>query len=405
MKNLAKTTVTMMFLLALFFSVNVACNGNDDPIEPDTTDTTEPVTPTFIFGADLSYVNQIEDHGGIYKLDNTNADPFATFAQKGTSMVRVRIWHNPDWVYDVYDNTSPLYSGYDDVEKTIQRAKENGMQVNLDFHYSDNWADPEKQAPPKAWANITSITVLADSVYNYTYATLDKLQQKNLLPEMVQIGNETNCGIMHTSTNSTFPKLSVCDNNWANFGTVVRAGIKAVRDIEAKYNKTISVALHVADPKNLEWWFDGVIGKANVKDFEIIGFSYYPLWHTTISYANLPALVSRLKTKYNRKLVILETAYPYTKEANDNYNNLFGSQTPIAGFAFTPEGHRAFLIDLTQKMKDAGCSGIMYWEPAWITSQMKDQWGTGSAWENCTFFNYSGNATNAFDYMQYQYTK
>lgn len=391
----------IIFLATFLF---FACDNSTKPVNGNN-DIDDTTVQEFVFGSDLSYVNQIEDKGGVFKINTTATDPFAIFKQKGNNMVRLRLWHNPNWVYDIYGQNSELYSGFADVAKSIKRAKDNDMAVNLDFHYSDTWADPEKQHVPQAWKNITSIDVLCDSVYNYTYNVLLKLHNQNLLPQMVQIGNETNCGMLLTQKLAGFPNLSVCDGNWLNAGKVFNAGIKAVRDIDKIAKCTTQIALHVADPKNIDWWFNNIINSGKVTDFDIIGFSYYPLWHTAITYDALPALVQSVKAKFKRKIMILETAYPYTTQNADTYGNLFGQQTPLPGFAYTPEGQKQFLIDLTQRMVNAGADGIMYWEPAWITSQMRDLWGTGSAWENCAFFNFSGNATVAFDYMQHNYTE
>ena len=127
------------------------------------------------------------------------------------------------------------------------------------------------------------------------------------------------------------------------------------------------------------------------------------MWHTTIAYYNITTIVADAKVKYNKDVMILEFAYPWTKENADSYGNLFGNQDPVSGFPYTLEGQKDLLIDFTQQMVTIGLSGIIYWEPAWITSQMKDLWGTGSSWENCTFFDFDGNALPAFDYMTYRY--
>jgi arabinogalactan endo-1,4-beta-galactosidase len=400
-----RIVIILFFALLGVFVVSSACTKDEKPGEKPPVEEPGDSTVAFLFGADLSYVNQIEDNGGTYKVSGEFKDPYLIFMEQGAHIIRLRLWHNPSWVYDLYSEETPLYSGFPDVLKSIERAKEQGLQVNLDFHYSDTWADPGHQDVPQAWKNITSIDVLADSVYNYTYSVLSVLAEKGLLPEMVQIGNETNCGMMFTNVPATFPKLSVCDGNWSNAGKVFNAGINAVRAIDKKYNKKTLITLHVADPKNIDWWFTDMINKAGITDFDIIGFSYYPNWHTTVSFDNLPALVTQVKNKFNRDIMVLETAYAFTSENNDGYNNIFGGQSPIAKYAYSPEGQKQFLIDLTQNLIDAGASGIMYWEPAWISSQMKDLWGTGSSWENCTFFNFSGELTETIQFMKYDYQK
>ncbi|MBL7966317.1 MAG: glycosyl hydrolase 53 family protein [Prolixibacteraceae bacterium] len=359
----------------------------------------------FVMGVDLSYVNQVEDHGGVYRDSSKVRDPFRIMKNHGGNMVRVRLWHNPVWVRTVYNNQQKtLYSGFADVVKTIQRAKALGMAVNLDFHYSDSWADPGKQKPPVAWENITSLQVLKDSVYNYTFSVLNKLNKLGLMPEMVQIGNETNCGMMTTGTKSGFPNLNGCSEKWQDLGAVMNSGIKAVRDVSAQSAVKTKVALHVADPKNVEWWVGKIMTSAAVTDFDIIGMSYYPLWHTTIGFGNLPDLISKLKSTFNKKVMILETAYPWTTEYADSYNNQFGSQSPLIGYPFTKEGQTQFMTNLCQNVMNAGGSGVFYWEPAWTSSQLKDLWGTGSSWENCTFFDFSGNVLPVIDYMRSTYT-
>ncbi|MCU4175691.1 glycoside hydrolase family 53 protein [Carboxylicivirga sp. N1Y90] len=369
---------------------------DEPPIPPETID--------FVHGIDLSYVKQVEDKGGVFKLDQNNIDPFKLFKDKGANMVRLRLWHNPEWIKDIYGDQTAVYSGFEEVAIDIKRAKDNGMAVNLDFHYSDIWADPEHQTPPSAWMDITDINVLCDSVYNYTYGVMKELHERNILPEMVQIGNETNCGMMHTGTMNAFPKLSVCDGNWINMGKVLNAGIKAVRDVDMLSGKSTLVALHVADPKNLDWWFTNIINQGQVTDFDIAGFSYYHIWHTTVSFFDLPDVVISLKAKINRDVVILETAYPFTTDNNDSYNNIYGSQAPLAAYPYSVEGQKQYMIDLTQNMMEAGAIGVMYWEPAWITSGLKDLWGTGSAWENCALFDFSGKATDGINYLNHPFT-
>ena len=397
------------FLLLILLSLTISCKkDNPVPAEEKPVQVSEYVyyqPDEFAMGVDLSYVNQVEDHGGTYRDSAQIRDPYRIMKEHGANFIRVRLWHNPTWVRDVYGGGNiPLYSGLADVEKTIQRAKDWGMAVNLDFHYSDTWADPGNQIPPKAWQDITDLQVLKDSVYNYTFSVLSKLNAAGLMPEMIQIGNETNCGMMMTETKAGFPNLNACDGHWQELGAVINSGIKAVRDVEANSTVKTKVALHVADPKNLDWWFGNIIAAGEVTDFDILGMSYYPLWHTTISFNDLPPLITQLKNAYLRKVMILETAYPWIAGGSDSYNNLFGGQTPLTGYPFTPAGQSQFLIDLTQKVMNAGGSGIMYWEPAWISSQMKDPWGTGSSWENCTFFDFNGNTLPAIDFMRQPYT-
>jgi arabinogalactan endo-1,4-beta-galactosidase len=360
--------------------------------------------PGFYFGADLSFVNQILDHHGVYKVNGSVKDPYAIFRENGTNLVRLRLWHNPVWTKEVYGvEGTQMYNDLQDVERAIASAKKQHMAVLLDFHYSDTWADPKEQSVPKAWQNIRELTVLRDSVYNYTHHTLTYLNAKGLLPEWVQIGNETNCGMLYSSAPQGFPPCNVCEGNWANAGVVFNAGIKAVRDVTAVTKIKTKILLHVADPKNVKWWFDNIKSQALVTDFDMIGFSYYPLWHTSVPLDNISDRISAFKARFKKDIVILETAYPWTSSGVDTYNNQFGNQTPVPGFPFSEQGQFEFLQKLTQEVKAGGGKGVIYWEPAWISSEIKDPWGTGSSWENCTFFNFTGEKNKGIEYMKAQY--
>lgn len=390
-------------LLTAVISLAASCSDDNGKPAPDP----DPVVPeetSFYFGVDLSYVNQVEDNGGVYKTaEGQITDPYILLGQSGANLARVRIWHNPDWVLELYDNLQNPYSGFNDVEKTIRRAKHAGMDVLLNFHYSDTWADPGNQRVPAAWLDIDNVLTLADSVYSYTYKTVERLHALDLLPEMVQIGNETNCGMMTTDRLAGFPDLNICNGNWSDFGIVVNAGIKAIRDIEAITKSDIKIVLHVADPKNLDYWTRDVMEKGKVTDFDIMGVSYYHIWHTTVSFADLPSKIRELKSRYNKDFMILETAYPFTASNNDGYDNIYYNQAALGGFPYSVEGQRDFLIALNQNMIDAGAVGVIYWEPAWITSRMNDRWGIGSSWENCAFFDFNGNATAALEHLSHQY--
>jgi arabinogalactan endo-1,4-beta-galactosidase len=378
----------------------MCCSSSDPAVDNPPIDNND----TFYFGADLSYVNQILDHGGVYKVNGNVENPYTLFDDKGTNLVRLRLWHNPEWTKEVYGSGgTQLYNDIADVEKAITSARSVGMKVLLDFHYSDTWADPGKQYIPAAWTDITLVSDLEDSIYNYTFKTLQRLSNKDLLPEFVQLGNETNCGMLYSDAPLNFPTANVCNGQWAALGKILNAGIKAVRDVTANTTIKTKIVLHVADPKNVDWWFTNIKSNGQVTDFDVIGFSYYPLWHTTVPVNGISEKVLAIKSKFSKGVMILETGYPWTTAGNDGYNNIFGSQPPLSSYPFTPEGQSKIMKAITQELKTGGGVGIIYWEPGWISSSMKDMWGTGSSWENVTFFDFDGNATVGFDYMTSTY--
>ncbi len=347
-------------------------------------------------GADLSFVNQIEDYGGKYYNHGREEEVFSIFKQYGTNTVRVRLWHDPQWIAAVADGK--LYSNLADVEKTMRRAKAAGMAVNLDLHYSDDWADPNKQFTPDAWKNLDFET-LRDSVYHYTLDVLNYYKQRNLVPEMIQVGNETNFGML-------WPLGKVDSGNaesWKRFGGLLNAGIKAVRDFSATSATKPQIILHVAQLQFAEDWTKNIT-EAGVSDFDILGLSHYYKWSTVDDLKQLSQIIRNIKTGYHKKVMVVETAFPFTMENADSYNNLFGDDVKtISGFPVTKEGQYAYMKELVQQIINGGGTGIMYWEPAWITSPMKDRWGQGSSWENAALFDFKGNVLPAMEFMRSKY--
>lgn len=323
-----------------------------------------------ILGADLSYVNEIEDCGGTFTMNGKAADPFKIFKAYGTNLIRVRLWHSPDWT---------KYSTLSDVEKTIRRAKEAEIDVLLDFHYSDDWADPHKQIIPAAWKDITDLSVLEDSVYSYTFNVLHYLDNKGLLPEYVQIGNETNNEILMSR-----PYQEGDTINWERNIGLINKGITAVKDGTKKSTCQPKIMLHIAQPENAISWFEGAT-KNGLGDFDIIGISYYSKW-SEYSMNELYEAIRTLHTKFNKDVVVAETAYPWTLENFDSASNILGEEALAENYPATPEGQYKYMVDLTKAVIKGGGIGVIYWEPAWISTPCSTRWGKGSHWENAAFF-------------------
>lgn len=355
----------------------------------------------FVMGADLSYANEILDHGGTYSDSGAVENPYKIFSDYGTNVVRIRMWNDPEWTKEI-SNNDHMYNDFADAEKGIRKAKEQGMAVNLDLHFSDGWADPGTQEIPRAWKSIVDLKVLKDSVYKFTRRTLQTLKAQGLMPEYVQIGNETNCGMMFSNAPDGFPKLNVCDGNWVNLGSVINSGIKAVREVSADSDVDTKIILHIAQPENVEWWFQHMTNEGDVTDFDIIGFSYYSPW-SKVALDDISDYVNSFHTKFNKTVMIVETAYPWTLEDADEYPNQFGKKSLVTGYPASPKGQRDYMIALVKEVIAGGGKGVMYWEPDWITSNMKDKWGTGSSWDNNTFFDFSGKIHKGIDYMTHQY--
>ncbi|MCX6314905.1 MAG: glycosyl hydrolase 53 family protein [Sphingobacteriales bacterium] len=388
-----KKYLLTILMLSCLITVNSSCKKSTAVNPPDSLPKQYYSFNQFVMGADLSYVNQVEDYGGRYKDSGVQKDPYLIMKNHGCNLVRVRLWHHPTWLAPL--NAGRLYSDLYDAEKTIRRAKNAGMAVNLDLHYSDTWADPGTQQVPAAWSGLNLLT-LKDSVYNYTLAVLNYLKSKNLTPEMIQIGNETNQGML-------WPVGKTSGSDFSSFAVLLKSGIKAVRDFSVGSTIKPQIILHVAQLQNADYWAANLITAAGVTDFDVLGLSHYSKWGTINAMADITSTISRLKTTYGKKVMIVETAYPFTTQNADSYSNLIAGDGYVNGYPISEAGQYQYMKDLTQAIISGGGTGIMYWEPAWISSSLHDLWGTGSSWDNCTLFDFSSNGLPALDYMNYPY--
>jgi arabinogalactan endo-1,4-beta-galactosidase len=340
-----------------------------------------PVTNDFYFGADLSAVNMVENFGAVYKDNGTVLDPFVIFKNHGCNVVRVRLFNNPDAKDGYSQYYKPGYCGLNDVARTIMRAKNAGMKVCLDFHYSDTWADPANQKIPQAWKDL-SLPVLKDSLYNYTFSVLNSLKNQNLTPEMVQIGNEINPGMLLPLGGTT-----------ESLATLLNGGIKAVRNFSATSSIKPKIIIHYADNAGAVSRFQTLIN-AGVTDFDIMGISYYDQW-ANITFSGLTQVISQLKTKFSRKVMVVETFYQWTNTSRDG--KVYNTQIQFNGFPVTKAGQYDYMKSLTQNVISAGGSGVFYWEPAWINSTL------GYGQETNALFDFDGNVLPGIDFMNYPY--
>jgi arabinogalactan endo-1,4-beta-galactosidase len=338
-------------------------------------------------GGDLSYVNEMEECGAVYRLHGKPIDPFKLLKKEGGNLVRVRIWVNPTWT---------KYSTYDDVLQTIVRAHLEHMQVLLDFHYSDDWADGGKQIAPAAWANLSTDDQIK-ALHDYTLDTLRKLDADHAMPEMVQVGNETNPELLGG-------KIPGQEINWERNARLLNAGIQAVQEAGKAGSIAPRIMLHIAQPENVLPWFDAAT-KAGVKGYGLIGISYYKKWSKD-SPEQLKQVIAETKRRYRKDVIVVETGYPFTLDGADTATNLLGNDALVPGYPATPDGQHRFMVDLTQLTVDVGGIGVVYWEPNWVSTRCGTRWGKGSDWENSTWFDYpSHEALPVFEFLRHNYRR
>jgi arabinogalactan endo-1,4-beta-galactosidase len=317
LKKLFKCAFSGLLCLSIVSGISGSILGLN-PIEAN--------AATYYKGADLSWLPAMESNG--YKFKNSSGitqDEMTIMKGLGVNAVRLRLWVNP---------SSDPYNGMCNETQVIamaKRAKAIGAAIMLDFHYSDTWADPAHQAIPSAWSGDTTINQLGTQVYNYTYQVMTDMKNAGVTPTWVQIGNETNSGLIWPLGNTS--------NGFTNVAWIINSGYNAVKAV----NSSTQCIVHLANGYNnttFRWFFDGL--KAAGGKWDIIGMSLYPTASNYATYLsqNLTNMKD-MQSRYGTNVVISEAGFSYSDPATAS----------------------KFLTQLKSNVTSIGGVGIFYWEP------------------------------------------
>ncbi|HEY4104793.1 MAG TPA: glycosyl hydrolase 53 family protein [Polyangiaceae bacterium] len=278
---------------------------------------------SFILGADITWVQADSDAGATYS-DGTTRDILQILKDHGFNYIRLRTFVDPK-ASDGYDRTN----GYADLSHTIafaQKIKAAGLGFLLDFHYSDNWADPGKQCVPVAWQGFTNIDQMASALHDYTHDAVSALVAAGARPDMVQIGNEITPGMdIHDCNADGIPTgmnaVTGVVSNWTNLGALLRAGSNAVKEVDPQ----IQVMLHLDRGNAYQTSHDFIVNAraANVV-FDVFGESCYTAYQGQP--ADWASTFQQLAAAFpDLKLAIAEYG-PEQRAANDLLFALPGQQ-------------------------------------------------------------------------------
>ncbi len=344
----------------------------------------------FYFGHDLSYVNQIEDCGAVFRENGVPKDVYSIFADHGSNLVRVRLWVGPSWWQDSLqqpEGVNPHYNDLEDVKKTISRAKNAGMKVMLGLQYSDFWADPGRQLIPRGWLGVAySLPDLKDSVYHYTRRVLLELESEGLMPEFVKVGNENNGGILqHIPEEGGYKAVSSVSDGWSRHAELFNAAIEAVREVGAAATVDPRIVLHFSNRLSGQVWNYNNIISHGVTDFDIMGISYYYAWHGASIGELESTLRNMIRTYPGYEVMVVETGYLWTTENFDTLGNIINVPDPQY-LPVIPEKQLEYLVDFARAVRSAGGIGVIFWEPAWVSTPCRTPWGIGSSHDHVAFF-------------------
>ena len=255
-------------------------------------------------GGDISMLTKYEEAGVAYNDKNGNAvQPLTFFKEQGLNAMRVRLFVDPS-----QDNDKAVCQDLDYVKALGKRIKDTGMAFMLDFHYSDTWADPAKQWTPNAWKTLDN-AALAEKIYEYTKDCLSQLKTAGATPDFIQTGNEISFGMMWgvEGTNDNRCYINSPEANWNRFYSFLKKAGQACRE-ECPNAKIIIHSERTPQSNVLTDFFDRM--KNNGIDYDIIGLSYYPAYHGSLT--TLETALNSLENKnYGKDIMIVETGYSY----------------------------------------------------------------------------------------------
>jgi arabinogalactan endo-1,4-beta-galactosidase len=333
-------------------------NAIPETVDSNTTGTAKIAAATntsfsILRGADIGFLTEMEKNSNTFFNTTDQQDLFTILKERNINAIRLRVWVNP---------AAPnYYNGIKDVVAKAVRAKNAGMQVLIDFHYSDSWADPKQQNKPAAWSGY-SLSTLATAVATHTTACLDSLQAYGVTPTMVQVGNETDYGML-------WPTGKLPDS-MANYATLYKAGYNAVK----AFNSNIKVVVHFSrgyDNTNCKYVLNGLL--ANGANFDVIAMSVYPTVNYSTVMSNSYANMLNLESTYGKPILVAECGYyqsdPKTTrtmiETLLNYVDSIPNNHGLGVYYWEPEAYNHPAVnkstfDATYKRPTLGMDGFSY---------------------------------------------
>ncbi len=298
----------------------------------------------FIAGADMSHLRFFEDRGITYRVNSQIQDALTILKNRGFNCVRLRLFTSSaaQAQADAYNYTNNLAYTL----PLAVRVKNAGLKLLLDFHYSDTWADPGQQTKPAAWTNLT-FAQLKTQLRTYNSNTIASFAAAGALPDYVQIGNEITPGMLWSEgrVGGSFDNAT----QWSQLAQLLTNAIQGVKD--ASGTNTPKLIIHLdrgGDWTTTQWYFDNLASRQVT--FDIIGQSYYPWWHGNL--AALRTCLSNAAVRYNKPVMIMETAFPRSNSTN------------IFGIPASTNGQVQFVIELAKIIKSVPGSrgaGVFWW--------------------------------------------
>ncbi|KAK3497227.1 putative arabinogalactan endo-1, 4-beta-galactosidase [Neurospora hispaniola] len=320
-------------------------------------------------GVDWSSVPVEEKAGVSYKNVNGAAQSIEhIFRDSGVNTVRQRVWVNPSGgTYNLAYNIN-----------LAKRAKNAGLGVYIDFHFSDTWADPAHQAIPSGWP--TAIDDLAWKLYNYTLDASNQFHDNGVQPTIISIGNEITGGLLWPTGGTS---------SWYNIARLLHSASAGIRD--SRLNPKPKIMIHLDNGWNWDtqnWWYTNVLkqGPLVSSDFDMMGVSFYPFYTPSATLSALKSSLTNMANRWGKELVVAETDWPSSCP-----NPAYAFPSDAKNIPFNAAGQSQWIKAVANVVASVPKGkGLFYWEPAWIHNA-----NLGSSCANSCMFSNSGQALSS----------
>ncbi len=353
-------------------------------------------------GSDISLLTFEQQEGMTFS--DTNG--IAATADKilynhGDNLFRLRVFVNPNTSYSATEGAIQT-TAYDIALAQQLKADDPSAKFELDFHYADSWADPGKQPIPAAWAGQT-LPQLESTVQSYTTSTLQSFESAGVTPDIVQVGNEINSGMLWPTGQLTFPKNNPTLNTsqWQALGGLINsaiAGVHAAQTTGPKMQVAVTIAQGNASGEPQFFFGDltsPTLGDVPASNIDVMGVDYYPTKTTDL--ATMQTNLTALANTFNKKIIVEETDAPWESS----------SVATDPNFPKTPAGQQAYLTALATMVKglpNNDGEGLLYWYPESVqVPGLADYNGGATALFDSTTAHVATAGVNAFAASQHQW--
>ncbi len=324
------------------------------------------------------------------------------FKNSGVNYVLLKVAVNPA------DADGNSYGGGNPTLKnailTAKAAQQAGLNVNIQFLFSDFYTSKTVQKLPKGWeSDVKNVNALAKRVSEYTNSSISTMKSAGVTPNMITIGSEITSPYYEKNDDGTSVLQGgfLGQDNWKSMATLISAAGKVVRAQLPK--ATLVVGGATVKPVTTTSYVDML--KYYGVDYDAIGLAISAAWDDLDALAQTRAMVSE---KYGKSLVALDVEYPFTPYDSDGQSNINGSSDILAaGGDVSPQGQASYMRKLYKAVvssrNNAGGAGVFYGDATWIavhpgTSNATWNWEEanthGTGWASkyaAAYVDYAGN--------------